>query len=50
MPFFTMGLLGGRARHYVKKLIHASIANHYDSDVSGTLHGTKHTKTSYLKI
>jgi hypothetical protein len=34
----------------VDKLIHASIANHYDSDVSGSLHGTKQTKSSYLEI
>jgi hypothetical protein len=51
MSFFTMDIRreGERETYSVDKLIH-SIANHYNSDVLGSLHGTKQTKSSYLKI
>jgi hypothetical protein len=35
MSFFTTGRKTGREKNFVNKLIHASAANHYDSDRPG---------------
>jgi hypothetical protein len=40
----------GRETDFVDKLVHAGVANNYDSVGSGSLHSTEQRKSSYLKI
>jgi hypothetical protein len=45
-----MGRRGGGERDFIGKLIHARVANHYDSEAWDNLCATVHSKSSYLKI
>jgi hypothetical protein len=40
----------GRQTYVADKLIHASVANNYNSDGLGSSHGTTQNKSIYLKI
>jgi hypothetical protein len=40
MSFYTVGRKREGETDFVSKLVHASIASHYDYDVLGSLHAT----------
>jgi hypothetical protein len=50
MSFFTVGRKKKIYTDFVDKFIHVLVANHYNSDGSGSLNASMRDKSSYLEI